>query len=74
MKTQKTNTMSLTDKNLREKDFHNELQSRPKGRFENIFNEIRGILMVVLVIRSLIGAGNFNYILEYFETRKKISM
>ncbi len=33
---QRTN-MSLTEKNLREKDFHNELQSRPKGRFENIF-------------------------------------
>ena len=29
--------MSLTEKNLREKDFHNELQSKPKGRFENIF-------------------------------------
>ena len=36
MRTQKNN-MSLTEKNLREKDFHNELQSRPKGRFENIF-------------------------------------
>ena len=31
------NIMSLTEKNLREKDFHNELQSKPKGRFENIF-------------------------------------
>ena len=31
------NSMSLTKKNLREKDFHNELQSKPKGRFENIF-------------------------------------
>ncbi len=29
--------MSLTDKNIREKDFHNKLQSKPKGRFENIF-------------------------------------
>ena len=37
MRTQKTNSMSLTEKNLREKDFHNELQSRPKGRFENVF-------------------------------------
>ena len=37
MRTQKTNSMSLTKKNLREKNFHNELQSRPKGRFENIF-------------------------------------
>ena len=37
MRIQKTNSMSLTEKNLREKDFHNELQSRPKGRFENIF-------------------------------------
>ena len=36
MKIQK-NKMSLTEKNLREKKFHNELQSRPKGRFENIF-------------------------------------
>ena len=36
MRTQKNN-MSLTEKNLREKDFHNELQSRPKWRFENIF-------------------------------------
>ncbi len=31
------NKMSLTEKNLREKKFHNELQSKPKGRFENIF-------------------------------------
>ena len=29
--------MSLTDKNIREKKFHNELQSKVKGRFENIF-------------------------------------
>ena len=29
--------MSLSEKNLREKVFHNELQSRPKGRFENVF-------------------------------------
>ena len=29
--------MSLSEKNLREKKFHNELQSRPNGRFENIF-------------------------------------
>ena len=29
--------MSLTKENLREKKFHNELQSRSKGRFENIF-------------------------------------
>ena len=29
--------MSLTDKNIREKEFHNKLQSRSKGRFENIF-------------------------------------
>ncbi len=29
--------MNLTKENLREKKFHNELQSRPKGRFENIF-------------------------------------
>lgn len=29
--------MSLSEQNLREKKFHNELQSRPKGRFENIF-------------------------------------
>ncbi len=36
MKTQKIN-MSLTEKNIREKKFHDELQSRPKGRFENIF-------------------------------------
>ena len=36
MRIQKIN-MSLTEKNLREKDFHNELQSRPKGRFENVF-------------------------------------
>ena len=36
MKTQRIN-MSLTEKNIREKDFHNELQSKPKGRFENIF-------------------------------------
>ena len=36
MRIQKNN-MSLTEKNLREKNFHNELQSRPKGRFENIF-------------------------------------
>ena len=36
MKTPKIN-MNLSEKNLREKDFHNELHSRPKGRFENIF-------------------------------------
>tara|TARA_B100001057_G_scaffold420100_1_gene440277 strand:- start:2131 stop:2874 length:744 start_codon:yes stop_codon:yes gene_type:complete len=29
--------MKLTDKNIREKDFHNKLQSKSKGRFENIF-------------------------------------
>lgn len=29
--------MRLSEKNLREKRFHNELQSKPKGRFENIF-------------------------------------
>ena len=29
--------MSLTEINLREKEFHNKLQSRDKGRFENIF-------------------------------------
>ena len=29
--------MTLTDKNLREKEFHNKLQSKAKGRFENIF-------------------------------------
>ena len=29
--------MSLTDKNIREKKFHNNLQSRTQGRFENIF-------------------------------------
>ena len=29
--------MKLTDKNIREKDFHNRLQSHSKGRFENIF-------------------------------------
>ena len=29
--------MTLTDQNLREKDFHDKLQSKSKGRFENIF-------------------------------------
>ena len=29
--------MSLTDQNQREKEFHNELQSQSRGRFENIF-------------------------------------
>jgi Methylase involved in ubiquinone/menaquinone biosynthesis len=29
--------MSLTDINIREKEFHNNLQSQTKGRFENIF-------------------------------------
>jgi len=29
--------MNLTNKNLREKEFHNNLQSKIKGRFENIF-------------------------------------
>ena len=29
--------MSLTEINLREKKFHNNLQSKSKGRFENIF-------------------------------------
>ena len=29
--------MQLTDKNIREKEFHNKLQLKTKGRFENIF-------------------------------------
>ena len=29
--------MKLTEQNLREKEFHNKLQSQSKGRFENIF-------------------------------------
>ena len=29
--------MSLTEINIREKNFHNELQSKKKGRFENVF-------------------------------------
>ena len=29
--------MSLTEKNIREKEFHNKLQTKKKGRFENIF-------------------------------------
>tara|TARA_B100000989_G_C19526138_1_gene466949 strand:+ start:687 stop:1430 length:744 start_codon:yes stop_codon:yes gene_type:complete len=29
--------MQLTDKNIREKEFHNKLQSKSKGRFENVF-------------------------------------
>ena len=29
--------MSLTEINLREKNFHNDLQSKKKSRFENIF-------------------------------------
>ena len=29
--------MSLTDINIREKEFHNKIQSKTKGRFENIF-------------------------------------
>ncbi len=29
--------MSLSEINIREKEFHNTLQSKPKGRFENIF-------------------------------------
>ena len=29
--------MSLSDKNIREKEFHNKLQSKSSGRFENIF-------------------------------------
>ena len=29
--------MNLTDQNRREKEFHNELQTQSKGRFENIF-------------------------------------
>ena len=29
--------MSLTEINIREKEFHNELQSKKNGRFENIF-------------------------------------
>ncbi len=29
--------MTLTDINVREKEFHNKLQSKTKGRFENIF-------------------------------------
>ena len=29
--------MNLTEINIREKNFHNKLQSQKKGRFENIF-------------------------------------
>ena len=29
--------MKLTEKNFREKDFHNKLQLKKKGRYENIF-------------------------------------
>ena len=29
--------MSLTEINIREKEFHNKLQSKASGRFENIF-------------------------------------
>ena len=29
--------MNLSDKNIREKEFHNKLQSRTKGRFEEYF-------------------------------------
>ena len=29
--------MSLTNINIREKEFHNKLQSNSKGRFENVF-------------------------------------
>ena len=29
--------MNLSEINIREKDFHNKLQSQKKGRFENIF-------------------------------------
>ena len=29
--------MNLTEINIREKNFHNKLQSKNKGRFENIF-------------------------------------
>jgi len=29
--------MKLSEKNIREQDFHNQLQSKEKGRFENIF-------------------------------------
>ena len=35
--TKRTDKMSLTEINLREKNFHNNLQSKKKGRFENIF-------------------------------------
>ena len=34
--------MSLTEKNIREKEFHNKLQSNSKGRFENIFYKAIG--------------------------------
>ncbi len=29
--------MTLTEQNLREREFHDKLQSKPKGRFENVF-------------------------------------
>ena len=29
--------MKLSEKNIRERDFHNKLQSKSTGRFENIF-------------------------------------
>ena len=34
--------MSFTEKNIREKEFHNKLQSSSKGRFENIFYKAIG--------------------------------
>ena len=34
--------MSLTDKNIREREFHNKLQSNSKARFENIFYKAIG--------------------------------
>ena len=34
--------MSLSDKNIREKEFHNKLQSNSKERFENIFYKAIG--------------------------------
>ena len=42
--------MNLSDKNIREKEFHNKLQSRSKGRFEIFFIKQFIIQMKIFLI------------------------
>ena len=48
--------MNLTNINIREKEFHNKLQSKDKGRFENAFyKSLYNINKDFFSYRALIG-------------------